>query len=63
MELDMQGINEYFKDFKIAESLSDDSPPMRESTLPPIDAIIAESFKVKINREWMEELKEEFKRT
>lgn len=57
----MQGINEYFKDFKITESLNSDTPSSRQSTLPPVETVIQESFKVKINREWMEELKIEFK--
>jgi hypothetical protein len=45
LELDMAGINDYFKDFKLDQGLLDDpltpsSNKGRVSTLPPIDTII-----------------------
>lgn len=64
----MQGVNEYFKDFKTkeekhGETTKSSTESRHLSTLPPIDQIIAESHKVKINKEWMDDLKQEFKRT
>jgi hypothetical protein len=55
----MQGINDYFKDFK-----SDDNGKNSEGTslsygknLPSIETIISESLKIKISEEYMSELK------
>jgi len=49
MKLDIQGVNEYFKSFKDEEN--------NNKLLPPIETIIDESYKVKIDNDWLDELK------
>ena len=50
MQLDIQGVNDYFKSFKDDENSSN-------KLLPPIEVIIDESYKVKIDNDWLDELK------
>ena len=54
-ELDISGVNEYFKGFK------DDESNGAGENLPPVETIIAESLKVKINEEWLDALKSQYK--
>lgn len=63
----MGGVNDFFKEFKNESYLKTpnvyDSNHKKPSTLPSIELIIAESLKVKINGEWMNQLKEDYKKT
>jgi hypothetical protein len=70
INLDMSGINEYFQSFKY-ESQSNNlktgsaSAPLKQNDnmklLPPIEVIISESNKVKINEAILDALKDKFK--
>jgi hypothetical protein len=44
-------VNDYFKCFK-----DEEQPNLK--LLPPFETIISESFKVKLNPDWLDELKE-----
>jgi hypothetical protein len=54
MVLDISGINDYFKAFKDDESGT-------SKILAPIETIIQEALKVRINDEWLDELKVQYK--
>lgn len=53
-ELDISGVNEYFKAFK-------DQDDSVGGNLPPFETIISESLKIKINDEWLDALKSQYK--
>lgn len=54
LQLDIQGVNDYFKSFK-------DDDQLNGKLLPPTEQIISESFKVKLNEDWIDELKAQYK--
>jgi hypothetical protein len=53
-QLDISGVNEFFKSFK--NEVTGES-----KNLPPIEDIINESLRVRINNEWLDELKAKYK--
>jgi hypothetical protein len=58
LQLDLSGINDYFKSFK-----DDESAVVKNKLLPPIEVIIEESLKIKLNHERLDVLKQEYKRS
>lgn len=57
MQLDISGVNDYFKSFK------DDESGGFTKLLPPIETIIHESLKVRINDDRLDELRLRYKQT
>lgn len=55
INLDISDVNDYFKSFK------DDDSGKSSKLLPSFETIISESYKVKINEEWLDELKVQYK--
>jgi hypothetical protein len=51
IHLDISDVNDYFKSFK------DDETGKSSKLLPPFEVIISESYKVKIDDEWLDDLK------
>jgi hypothetical protein len=55
LKLDLQGVNDYFKAFR------DDDWDIYSPLLPPIETIIKESYKIKINDSKLNEIRRNFK--
>ena len=66
VQLDLSGINDYLKSFKEDEKAAfqgaSSGGGVGKSKLPPIETIIEESFKVKLNEDNLDKLKKEYKR-
>jgi hypothetical protein len=58
------GINDYLKSFKDDEKVAYQglSASISKSLLPPIEKIIEESLQVKLNEEYLDKLKTDYKR-
>jgi hypothetical protein len=66
LQLDLSGINDYFKSFKDDDNHQTASPQAgapfaHKSLLPPIETIISESLKIKLNEEFLDQKRAEYK--
>lgn len=59
----MQGVNDYLKSFKDDEKVAYQglSAKVSKSLLPPVEKIIEESLKVRLNEEYLDNLKAKYK--